>query len=231
MISTSLPYYLRSEFEGLQLEAFELIEQADAMVEDMWRSVVSNSMQLAEALFRNSVRNRILTDYDTHIRWSAKDEFQITIMRAIVFEEQVHEKPPFIEFALEEIGCGDSVGPAQIKVSKWAEHFNTSREDLLNPEKHFKVMRQLLDEIETLAFENGMERTPENIGTLWNNMRARSPSDYGKRVGRYYEEFAKEKDSDQAGEAIVGFYLEFLRKQNLLREREPREMEEKMQSV
>lgn len=227
MTGTQLPGYLRSELEGLRQAAFSLVDEAEAIVKEQERAAKQQAMKLAELIKGPVVRRNMETVYDPLIRKYAKDEFQIRMMRAIVFEEQVHEWPPFIEGRLEDIGFGDSIGPSQIRASKWAEKYRTNRRDILNPKTHFQTMRKLLDDVERKANENGMKRTPENVGSLWNNMSARAPTDYGRRVKEFDAMLEKEKTAAQQAQQFAAAQVEAERQQALLREREKREAEQR----
>ena len=132
-----------------------------------------------------AIRRRLSREYEPHIRQAAKDEFQERLMRAIVFEEEVREFPPFLKSRLESAGFGDSVGPAQIRVSLWAARYGTTRLELLDPRKHFQTMRKHLDKLERDAAERGMGRTIEDLASLWNDGGARGVTIYGSRVGEF----------------------------------------------
>jgi hypothetical protein len=219
MLVPALPGYLHAELDSLRQGAFRLAAEVDEIVAETQEAGKQIVLVLAEWLRGPIVRRRILTNYDGYIKAAAKDAFQANMMRAIVYEEKAHEFPPILEGAFEELGFGDSVGPSQIRVSLWAEKYRTNRRDLLDARTHFKMMRQHLDEVERRAAAKGMSRNPENIGSLWNNMSARAPSNYGKRVQVFFDRFAEETTRAQA------LADEKARQDAVAREREAKEVE------
>ena len=146
------------------------------------RHTGSSLLRAAEIVKRPVAVRRVLYGYDPHIRQAAKDDFQQRLMRAIALEEELREFPPFVKSALEGIGFGDSLGPAQIRVSLWAEKYGTSRQELLAAKTHFETMRRHLDKLELDVKARGMRLTIANVASLWNDGDTTKPTDYGLRV-------------------------------------------------
>jgi hypothetical protein len=148
-------------------------------------------MAIAEIVRYKEIRKRI-EDYSPYIRNAATSHEDVLMIMAISFEEQIHEFPPRVESWLEDRGAGASVGPTQIDVQLWAKEYGTTRAALLNPKTHFLVTRKHLEHVRAKARAAGLEATPEIIGSIWNYDDATTVTDYGRRVGRFYEMFANE---------------------------------------
>lgn len=173
----------------LQEEAEQAIQRAQKIVESAEADVRAFARAAVESLRGEEVTERIESEYDPSIESVTEEPEEQDLMKAIVFEETIHETPPFLESALEDLGFGDTVGPSQISVSKWSKEYDVSRKDVLTPEKH-------LDDLRQVAGSRGMDdASPAVIGTLWNNYDATEISDYGKRVERYYNQFRSKRIS------------------------------------
>ncbi len=157
----------------------ETLRETEAAIRDV-------AVMTAPLLRGPEVVGRI-NQWNKHIEATAPSHSDASVMRAIVFEEQVHEWPPFLEFTAESLGFFDSVGPSQIRVSMWAEKYDTKREELLDPETHFETMSKHLDFVKAEARRRGLAETPDMIGSLWNNMDAEGVTEYGERVESYTE--------------------------------------------
>ena len=221
------------EFDGLQLHVFMLSVTAEEIVNDLIAETKTSIMKLGELLKGSIVHRRIINDYDKYIRQYAKDEFQERIMRAIIFEEQVHEWPPFIEGQLEEMGFGDTVGLSQISVKNWSKKYGSNRRELLDPRNNIRIMRRHLDAVEKKAEEKGMRRTPENSGSLWNNHNTTTVTEYGNRVKEYEEMFsryAEEKKRREEEAAIARAEEEAKREAEKIRDKEEEERIQKKEA-
>lgn len=124
------------------------------------------------------------------IKKFAKNETQARLMRAIIFEEQVHQFPPFLEGKLEQSGFFpsliDSVGLGQIRASLWAKRYDVNRAYLLTPEGAIGTMRRHLDYLETLALKrNWPVDKMAAMGSLWNQHTTINLKHYGLRVARF----------------------------------------------
>lgn len=123
----------------------------------------------------------------------AASRYQADVMRAILFEEQVHQNPPHLEELGEGLGLGETVGPSQIHVPLWGEKYGVTREQLRDPETHFRVMRLHLDAVTEQARSAGLGDSPAALGSVWNHMKAARITRYGERVNRYYLLFAQRR--------------------------------------
>jgi hypothetical protein len=150
-------------------------------------------LELWEVLNSATIENK-LNRYTASIDHITDDPYKRDIMKAITYEEQIHQYPlqTFIEDHIpakiaQFFDVADSVGPSQIRVSLWADHYNTNRQDLIKPETHFVTMNKHIDFILSHTEEKQLPFSPEWIGTLWHNMNARHVSSYGERVLKYYD--------------------------------------------
>jgi hypothetical protein len=142
----------------------------------------------AEGVRSRAVERRIQVHYGPLIDAVADSPEEADLMRAIVHEEQVHLTPA--ETSLESYGLGESVGPSQIRVDLWAKRYGTTREGLLDPQEHFRVMKLHLDQVRLQAVANGLPESPAGLGQTWNSMRAKGVGNYGQRVARYAARYA-----------------------------------------
>ena len=94
-------------------------------------------------------------------------------------------------------------------------------------------MRRHLDAVEKKAEEKGMRRTPENIGSLWNNHNTTTVTEYGNRVKEYEEMFsryAEEKKRREEEAAIARAEEEAKREAEKIRDKEEEERIQKKEA-
>ena len=121
---------LQTASKCVEQAAIDAVEVVAEMTAELERSINDLALAFGELIKADQV-NRQIQSYSTFIDRAERSAFRRTLMRAVIFEEQVHEFPPFIESTLESWGVGDSVGPSQIRVSLWAQKYNTDRKRLL----------------------------------------------------------------------------------------------------
>jgi len=187
--------------EGGGLSDAQVRDDTEALLPGVTRRAANGSgyrallRSQAEALRAKAVTRRIETHYARHIDEVADTPAEADLMRGIVFEEQIHLTPG--ESSLESIGFGRSVGPSQIRDDLWAARYGTTRAGLLDPARHFKVMKLHLDAVRRQARENGLPNTPAALGAVWNSMRATRVTDYGRRIELYTARFADKRAARQ----------------------------------
>lgn len=147
-------------------------------------------MRTSEGSRSEAVMEKI-SGWNPLIEKHAATRYQADVMRAIVFEEQIHQNPPGLEELGESVGLGDTVGPSQIHVGLWGRTYGVTREQLRDPETHFRVMRQHLDKVTEEARARGLGDSPAALGSVWNNYKAGKVTAYGQRVQRFYLLFAQ----------------------------------------
>jgi hypothetical protein len=156
-----------------------------------------HSMIFCEKINFHKVLNQI-NYYSKYINDTTEDTYKRNLMKAITFEEQIHQYPfqtiieDNIPFKLANyLDIADSVGPGQIRVSLWAKKYETNRQELINPKTHFVVMNSHIDFIILNLEDQKLPITPEWIGTLWLNMNADKINRYGQRVLKFYNYYSK----------------------------------------
>lgn len=159
------------------------------------RKLFKYSMFIGELINSRSIYSQI-NIYTPLINCATQDLYKRTLIKAIIFEEQVHQFPfeSFVErhlplFIADYFKIVDSIGPGQIRASLWADKYETTRDELFNPEIHFTVMCKHLDFIFDITKERSLPVTPEWIGTLWSTLNAKKVNDFGYRVLKYYNKF------------------------------------------
>lgn len=157
------------------------------------RFLDEHSLEFCETLNSFTIKNK-LKSYRRHIHEATDDNYKRDLMKAITIEEQLHQYPlqSLIEDNIPEEWAtswdiADSVGPGQIRVSLWADTYDTNRQDLINPKTHFVTMNKHIDFIFSHIEKNNLPSSPDWIGTIWCNMNATKISRYGQRVANYYK--------------------------------------------
>jgi hypothetical protein len=97
------------------------------------------------------------------------------IMYAIIFEEQAHLMPPYIEDDIMWlITDNDTVWLSQIRVKPSQQdktafgYTDSSREDLLNPKIHLAIMNTRIEKIRAALIKLWKPQTIGNIARAWN---------------------------------------------------------------
>jgi len=139
-----------------------------------------DTMQLAELLRGNSVKNTI-NQYSQQINQSAElNNVSPSLIKSMIFEEQTHLTP--FESTLEQYGAGNTVGLGQMTVGK----NGYSRDQLLQPAINIQAVAQHLNNLQTQLINKGIEPTPAALGTLYNCGSCTSITNYGRRIENFF---------------------------------------------
>ena len=111
---------------------------------------------------------------------SAERGVDARLVKAIMYMETTHG---YYDAPLDWIGKNKSILPMNINVDYWGDVFGT-REDMKDPEKNIRAGVEMIDRIKA----NLPGASIEAIATLYNNINARSVSNYGMRVKQIYAE-------------------------------------------
>ena len=114
------------------------------------------------------------------------------LVKAIMYREQAGG---LLQPAADLIGVGKTVSPMGINPSKWRD-LGIDRESAHNNEDNIRtaiiLIRRIQDRLD--------DPTPEKVATLYNGLMKEKVSDYGARVGRYFQEkpwLREESDKSQ----------------------------------
>ena len=102
------------------------------------------------------------------------------LMRAIIYEEQTHNKTPDMEGA----PFINSIGPMAVNKKHWGE---LTRSQMLDPNTNILVGANVLSQSIKRVGENGQNSSVAQIASNYNNENAITvTTDYGTRVERFY---------------------------------------------
>ena len=140
-------------------------------------------MKLGESL-RGDAVNKLIDGHNDAINAAAKlHGTDGDLIRAIIFEEQTHLLPG--EALAESLGVGNTVGLGQITVGL---HGRT-RSQLLNSNTNIDTIGLHLSTLQQQPLINS-SRPIQSLGTSYNCGSCSSISNYGERVGIYYNNFS-----------------------------------------
>lgn len=181
---SATPKIENQELSSMKLRWAAVSEAANKAVTDL-KEVAHELLLLTGEVLQSKAAMSAVARADPLILKYSKSDFQRRVMRAIIYEEQVHALPPFIEDDLEQLGFGDSLGLSQIKESWWAQRYGSNRKELNSDEGNIRVMQAHLQHIESIATQRGLPITIQVMGSLWNKLHATKVTPYGLRVKRF----------------------------------------------
>jgi hypothetical protein len=150
-------------------------------------------MGLGELIFGPSVNRVINQDSQDIVQAAERNGIDVSLIRAIIYEEQTHAIPIAESRQAERLGCGRTVGLGQITVGTYGQA--TTRENLLDPVTNINLVAfHLVNLREQLAYQGIANPTPAELATLYNCGSCIERSDSGYRVrvtnyGRRVQEF------------------------------------------
>ncbi len=144
-------------------------------------------MKIAEKLRRTNVIRAIESYHDIIKETAEKRNLNPNMIRAIIYEEQTHNKSPG---PFEILPIIDSVGPMAINRSHWN---GNSKIAMFNTKRNIRMGGDLLVEsIERIKEKNPQGLNIAQIASNYNLSTAETViTDYGKRVEYFYAWFEK----------------------------------------
>lgn len=144
-------------------------------------------VKLAESNRGSDVIRKIESYHHIIIDNATKTGIDANLIRAIIYEEQTHNKTPDLEW------CDKvhSVGPMAIYDTNWGDY---SREDMREPKKNIEADSQILPEAYHSIKQSNQDSVPTvaELATYYNTGKSDPKiTEYGERVENFYEWFNK----------------------------------------
>lgn len=129
---------------------------------------------------------KIIESYDSIIKIASKKyNVDSNFIRAIIYEEQTHNKTPLFEW----IPLVNSVGPMAVSKIHWG-HYN--RSEMQNIENNILLGAKLLSDSKDIIEYNNRTASIAQIASNYNLEQAITKTTYyGRRVEYFYEWFKK----------------------------------------
>lgn len=127
-------------------------------------------------------KRAIHENHDIISKYAQKHNVDPDLIRAVMYAENARGHKGGLNAAAEYVGFSTSKMPMNIQESRWKTLVNAS--DLNEKEKNIEAGTILLKRIR----DRVSDPSPENIGTLWNNLKDNETSKFGEYIGTVYRE-------------------------------------------
>jgi RHS repeat-associated protein len=187
--------YITPDPIGLEggINLFSYVANAPTRLIDPWglqagyRGIRGLMMRLGEKRSRKAIED-FFDNWGQHVCNAANNSNIDPVMLFAILKEEMSHMLPGESFAETFLGIGETVGPGQINVDVWSQQLGADRDALTDIYTNIDAAADILGIEQQRLSQSGVAATPEMWGSRYNRSSASAVTDYGLRIGNFYNE-------------------------------------------